>query len=81
MWAENNVVLNSDKFELKHYGNQEALKISTKYYCIQQEIVAKDVIKNLWVGMRNDVTFSNHINKMVIVKLSGSKNIIYASIL
>lgn len=49
------------------YGQQEALKSSTKYYCSQREIVAKEVymVKDLGVAMSNNVTFSDHITKIM----------------
>ncbi|XP_076034513.1 uncharacterized protein LOC143021112 [Oratosquilla oratoria] len=61
-WAEeNNMALNGEKFELLRYGRQLDLKISTNYYCGQQEIIAKDVVKDLGVSMCSDASFSHHI--------------------
>ena len=48
------MVLNGDKFELVQFGFQGELKISTKYYCGQQEIIAKEVVKDIGVNMSNN---------------------------
>ncbi|XP_076058789.1 uncharacterized protein LOC143035751 [Oratosquilla oratoria] len=57
------MALNGEKFELLRYGHHLDLKISTHYYCGQQEIIAKDVVKDLGVSMSSDASFSHHISQ------------------
>ena len=68
---ENNMLFNSNKFEMLRYGKQEDLKESTNYLTPDCEnlIEVKETLRDLGVIMNDKGTFTNHI-KQVCVKVT-----------
>ena len=66
-WAEdNNMILNSSKFELLQYGDKN--KINTPYSylsSIGKDIVPQDTVKDLGVQMSANCSFSCHIETVI----------------
>ena len=63
-WQEdNNMLFNSNKFEVLRYGKNQSLKESTSYLTPNYEdiIEEKDVLRDLGVMMSNDASFSSHV--------------------
>ena len=60
---ENNMLFNSNKFEMMRYGSNEELKISTNYLTPDCEdfIEIKESLRDLGVMMNDKGTFTNHI--------------------
>lgn len=56
-WVENNMTLNSEKFEVLQYGHLQDIKDLTHYNVHQEDIAVKEHIQDLGVYMSNDLTF------------------------
>ena len=65
-WAkDNNMDFNNNKFELIRYGLNQIIKDATSYSAPDgSHIPEKTHVKDLGVTMSNNVTFSEHINKI-----------------
>ncbi|XP_069184905.1 uncharacterized protein [Procambarus clarkii] len=61
-WAsENNMMFNSDKFQVLRYGKNEDLKHNTEYKTQSNvPIVGKQHVKDLGIIMSDDLTFKEH---------------------
>jgi hypothetical protein len=68
---ENNMLFNSNKFEMMRYGDNEDLKISTNYFTPDCDgfIEIKESLRDLGVIMNDKGTFTNHI-KHVCTKVT-----------
>lgn len=63
--TNNNMLFNEDKFELLRYGRNEHIKEFTDYQGPNQNIInEKSSVKDLGVTMSNNLTFTEHINKV-----------------
>ena len=74
-WADiNNMEFNSKKFELLRFGKSENLRSTTNYISPTGEIIEEKVaLRDLGITMKNDLTFDEHIEKIVTkgMQLSG----------
>ena len=64
--VENNMKFNGGKFELIRFGSNQHLKENTVYFTPNQEsiIEEKESLRDLGVIISNDLTFSNHVDKV-----------------
>ena len=65
--AENNTVLNADKFECVRYGQNNVIKSLTSYKASDGSLIQpKDTVRDLGVTMSSDGTFKDQIAKVVM---------------
>ena len=66
-WArDNNMVLNSSKFELLHYENKKLPNVSSNYLSSTGDVIdPSDRVKDLGVIMSNDCSFTFHIDEVI----------------
>ena len=74
-WADNNnMEFNSKKFELLRFGKNDDLKAATEYKSPTGEVIEeKESLRDLGITMSNDLSFDEHIEKIVTkgIQLSG----------